>query len=84
MSYEYNSLGIKPSDMANYKMHRPSLYGSSTTAAPVRRRAKQKTYLTGIKALSMPDLRRLCRAKDAEAIAEYERRIGLGPWEVKA
>ena len=74
MSYELNSLGLRPHEMASYKMHRPSLYGGST--APTRR--QPKSYKTGIKALSLNDLRQLCFAKDPEALAEYNRRFDLG------
>jgi hypothetical protein len=76
MSYEYNSLGIKPSAMASYTMHRPSLYGSNTT--PSRRRSEPKPFKTGIQALSLFDLRKLCFDKDPEAIEEYTRRTWSG------
>ena len=73
MSYLYNSLGIKPGDMASYSMHRPSLYGAASHAPKAKPQHKQ-----GLTALSAHDLRKLCFAKDVAAIAEYERRVWAG------
>jgi len=75
MSYEYNCLGLKPSEMASYTMHRPSLYGIKISGQ--NRKPKQpKKY--GLQALSLYDLKQLCFAKDPEAIKEYERRLFSG------
>jgi len=70
MSYLYNSLGIKPGDMASYSMHRPSLYGGGSYAQKAKPAQKH-----GLEALSAHDLKKLCFAKDVAAIAEYERRV---------
>ena len=75
MSYEYNSLGLKPSEMASYTMHRPSLYGNKISYRS-RKQKPPKKY--GLQALSLYDLKQLCFSKDPEAIKEYERRLFSG------
>ena len=75
MSYEYNSLGLKPSEMASYVMHRPSLYGNKISYRS-KKQKQPKKY--GLQALSLYDLKTLCFAKDPEAIKEYERRLFSG------
>ena len=76
MSYIYNSLGLEPSEMASYRMLRPSLYGG-VSYAPKAKKAKPVQKF-GLEALSSHDLRQLCFAKDVAAIAEYERRVWKG------
>ena len=76
MSYIYNSLGLEPSEMASYRMLRPSLYGSASYAPKARKVKPVQKY--GLEALSAHDLRQLCFAKDVAAIAEYERRVRKG------
>jgi len=75
MSYEYNSLGLKPSEMASYTMHRPSLYGNKISYRTKQQKPPKKY---GLQALSLYDLKALCFSKDQEAIKEYERRLFSG------
>ena len=71
MSYLYNSIGLRPSEMQSYNMLRPSLNSNYRS----RPRKTKPIVETGLRALSTYDLKCLCYKKDALAIAEYERRL---------
>ena len=73
MSYDFT-----PTHHIGYTPQGSLITGTRHGASTSKRRAAIKPFKTGIQALSLFDLRKLCFDKDPEAIEEYTRRTWAG------